>query len=479
MAKKTFNSPDSQEREYVRLLLHYSKQLQADVNRVLLPRIDDVIVQFKVESRADSWIDTLDSLLAELARLALDAMGSVVTRLPGQFNAVSKFNEGQFKLVVKANTGLTLPPVMPGAPSSSLLGVNVFRSEPFLKPLAEGWISENTSLIKSLPTRLHSELEGIVRRGVMNGQSVKNIKDQIKARYGVTDYRAKLIAQDQTLKLNADLTRYRLQSVGVERYIWRSVQDSRVRPEHADRNGNEYTWKEGAGGVHPGQEVRCRCRAEAVWDDKDEPEVRPAPSKKVDPIAEKEREQNFTSIPDMGLAKRKELFGKFSEKFEAQERGNPELARALRQYIYGGESGFVGIQRQLRAGQRSEVADILSKNMVPVEKLIQEMGVDNYVYRGLTSSASAGIKKGNEYIEKGLLSTSLNPIEAAEFATQRKTGDHILLRIKPGANEKAVVGAPGQMELIFPPNKKIRLIGERVVVEYNGQKLTLVDAVME
>ena len=269
MAKKTtFNNPDSQEREYVRLLLRYSKQLQADVNRVLLPRLDDIVVQYKVESRSDSWIDTLDSLMAELARLALETLGSVVTRLPGQFNAVSKFNEGQFKLVVKANTGLTLPPVMPGAPSSSLLGVNVFRSEPFLKPLAEGWISENTALIKSLPTRLHPELEGIVRRGVMNGQSVKDIKDQIKARYGVTDYRAKLIAQDQTLKLNADLTRYRLQSVGVERYIWRSVQDSRVRPEHADRNGNEYTWKEGPpNGSHPGQEVRCRCRAEAIWDE--------------------------------------------------------------------------------------------------------------------------------------------------------------------------------------------------------------------
>lgn len=269
MAKKTtFNNPDSQEREYVRLLLRYSKQLQADVNRVLLPRLDDILVQYNVEARSDSWIDTLDALIAELAQLAFDAMGSVVIRLPGQFNAVSKFNEGQFKLVVKANTGLTLPPVMPGAPSSSLLGVNVFRSEPFLKPLAEGWISENTALIKSLPTRLHPELEGIVRRGVMNGQSVKDIKDQIKARYGVTDYRAKLIAQDQTLKLNADLTRYRLQSVGVERYIWRSVQDSRVRPEHADRNGKTYSWKEGpSNGSHPGQEVRCRCRAEAIWDE--------------------------------------------------------------------------------------------------------------------------------------------------------------------------------------------------------------------
>jgi len=269
MAKKTtFNNPDSQEREYTRYLLKYSKQLQANVNRVLLPRIDDIILQFKVETRTDSWIDTLDALIAELGVLALEAAGAVFTKLPGLFTAISRFNEGQFKMVVKANTGLPLPPVMPGAPSSAILGVNVFRSEPFLKPLAEGWISENTALIKSLPTRLHPELEGIIRRGVMNGQSVKDIKDQIKSRYGVTDYRAKLIAQDQTLKLNADLTRYRLQSVGVEEYVWRSVQDSRVRPEHAERNGKTYSWKEGpSNGSHPGQEVRCRCRAEAIWDE--------------------------------------------------------------------------------------------------------------------------------------------------------------------------------------------------------------------
>jgi SPP1 gp7 family putative phage head morphogenesis protein len=276
--KKTFNNPDSQEREYTRLLLRYSKQLQADVNSVLVPRLDDIVLQYKVESRSDSWIDTLDALMAELARLALTALGSVVTKLPGMFSAVSKFNEGQFKLVVKANTGLPLPPVMPGAPSSSILGVNVFRSEPFLKPLAEGWISENTALIKSLPTRLHPELEGIIRRGVMNGQSVKELKEQIKARYGVSDYRAKLIAQDQTLKLNADLTRYRLQSVGVKEYVWRSVQDSRVRPEHADRNGKTYSWDKGpSNGQHPGQEVRCRCRAEAVWDDEQEELASEAP----------------------------------------------------------------------------------------------------------------------------------------------------------------------------------------------------------
>lgn len=267
--KKTFNNPDSQEREYVRLLIRYSKQMQADVNRILIPRINEIILQYKIETRADAWVGTLDFVMAELDFLSKEELKRILAKLPKQFDNISKFNEAQFKRIVKSNTGFTPPPVMPGAPSSSRLGVNVFRSEPFLRPLAEGWISENTSLIESLPSRLNPDLEGIVRRGVMNGRSVKDIAKEIKGRYGVNDYRAKLIAQDQTLKLNSDLTRYRLQSVGVERYIWRSVQDSRVRQEHADRNGKEYTFKEGANGSQPGQEVRCRCRAEAIWEDLD------------------------------------------------------------------------------------------------------------------------------------------------------------------------------------------------------------------
>lgn len=274
MAKRRiFKNPDSQEREYIRLLTGYSKKLSANINRILIPRIGDILLQYKVESRADSWADTLAALMAELARIAGDESSIVISRLPSQFEAISKFNEGQFKMVVKSSTGLDLPPVMPGAPASALLGVNVFRSEPFLVPLAEGWISQNVSLIKDIHAKTSNDIEGLIRRGVMNGQSVKSIQSQIKEKYKVSNARAKLIAQDQTLKLNADLTRYRLQSVGVKSYVWSSVKDIRVRPEHADRDGKTFSWdKPPAGGMHPGQEVRCRCAAEAVWDDDEQEE---------------------------------------------------------------------------------------------------------------------------------------------------------------------------------------------------------------
>jgi SPP1 gp7 family putative phage head morphogenesis protein len=266
--KKTFNAPDSQEREYTRLLLAYVKRLEADSNKLLIPRLGDIKREFEREARADGWLDTLDQIMSQLALLALQSFGFVETKLVGQYEAVSKFNNGQFKLVVKANTGLDLPPVMPGAPKSVLLGVDVFRSEPFLKPLMDGWVKENSALIKSLPTKLHPDMEGIIRRGVVNGASVKQLSDEIKKKYQVTEYRAKLIAQDQINKANADLTRYRLQSVGVKQFEWDTVGDSRVRPEHSALSGKVFSWDkphptEGL----PGSRPRCRCRASALWPD--------------------------------------------------------------------------------------------------------------------------------------------------------------------------------------------------------------------
>jgi len=262
--KTTFANPDSAEREYTRTMMRYVRAIERDVNSVLIPALPAIKAQYAVEARADGWTDILDAMIADILRLALASGRVVIEKLPSQFVMTSTFNEVQFRAVFKANTGMDLPPLVPGA-SRSLLGVNVFRDEPFLVPLAEGWIKENTALIKDIPEKLAKDLEGIVRRGAMNGRSVRDLSKDIKSRYPMTENRAKLIAQDQTLKLNADLTRNRLQSVGVKEYIWRSVQDSRVRPEHVEHNGNTYSWDKPPSDGHPGQPVRCRCRAEAVW----------------------------------------------------------------------------------------------------------------------------------------------------------------------------------------------------------------------
>ena len=120
MAKNHLNNPDSAEREYTRLLLAFSRQLASDVNAVLLPEIGTIKAQFDGESRADAWTDYLALLVADLAAKAYRHIAILIPKLPNQFEIVSKHNDRQFKMVVKANTGLDLPPVTPVAPRSLL-----------------------------------------------------------------------------------------------------------------------------------------------------------------------------------------------------------------------------------------------------------------------------------------------------------------------------------------------------------------------
>ena len=45
-------------------------------------------------------------------------------------------------------------------------------------------------------------------------------------------------------------------------YIWRTVEDEKVRPAHAANNGKIFSWNDPPPTGHPGEEYGCRCRAE-------------------------------------------------------------------------------------------------------------------------------------------------------------------------------------------------------------------------
>ena len=54
---------------------------------------------------------------------------------------------------------------------------------------------------------------------------------------------------------------HRQQSEGVTTYIWQTVGDNRVRPEHAARDGEEIECEDSPSGGHPGEAFGCRCSA--------------------------------------------------------------------------------------------------------------------------------------------------------------------------------------------------------------------------
>lgn len=147
----------------------------------------------------------------------------------------------------------------------SVIGVDVVGGEPWLDERLSAFAAENASLITTIPERLHDEVAQATIRAIREGQSTNELADIIEERFGVAETRAAFIARDQIAGLNGELNKERQTGLGVKQFVWRSSHDARVRPEHAEYDGQIYDWDDPPGeGYIPGEDYNCRCIAEPV-----------------------------------------------------------------------------------------------------------------------------------------------------------------------------------------------------------------------
>lgn len=127
----------------------------------------------------------------------------------------------------------------------------------------------NVQLIKSIHSQYLDKIQAAVIQAQVKGTPTKDLAKQIKEIGGVTEKRAKLIARDQSSKINAALTRARHEEMGVTQYIWSTSGDERVRDSHAENDGKIFSYDDPPPTGHPGDEINCRCVAIPYFGDKD------------------------------------------------------------------------------------------------------------------------------------------------------------------------------------------------------------------
>lgn len=246
--------PTATERQYKADLLRgmnaYIREVKASVNPILSDN----------STRLDGLLDDMAAIWNHLQAVGNSIFGEQIARLPGYFRRVSLFNDKQWRRVIKVSTGIDALPAKDD--SASGLGINAYRSETWLDGLQSAWVSNNTDLIKTLPVNLNDKIRQLVKNAVVNGDSMKTLREQIQKEYGNSRYRAELIAVDQIQKANSALTMKRQADAGVTHYIWRGIMDGRERATHKAREGRRFAWNDPPPDGHPGQPVRCRCYAE-------------------------------------------------------------------------------------------------------------------------------------------------------------------------------------------------------------------------
>ncbi len=139
-----------------------------------------------------------------------------------------------------------------------LVGIDP-RIDPGTGPVIDAFREENLKLITNLTEDMFNRVGAIVKENLAG--RVENLADELQDGLDFSRARANLIARDQTLKLNGQLTRVRMQNSGISEYIWTTSRDERVRPDHAELDGETFRWDNPPPPGHPGEDFQCRCTA--------------------------------------------------------------------------------------------------------------------------------------------------------------------------------------------------------------------------
>lgn len=301
-------TPRSLELQYIIKLRKILKQTKHIIERDILSVLPSVVAEYALQFRQDS-IEDLDAAFNRARAAASEYLSDVSKRVADEIGgSVSKWNstlinkeitrelkgnaiKKETKRTVAALTkerlkgGDTRPYIkklktLQETETKKILiqkhSAFQYKTEPWLRESLKIFSTENASLIQSNNMRLLSETQQMVYSSMQAGERHEEIAKKLFARkknalghvspYRKAETRAAIIARDQVSKLNGDLTRIRQEKTGVKKFIWRTAGDGRVRPSHRSFANNIYTWKSGASGILPGQDVLCRCYAEPVLD---------------------------------------------------------------------------------------------------------------------------------------------------------------------------------------------------------------------
>lgn len=238
--------PTQTEIAYNRKLQQIVKLVQADINAELVPAIKQSVPEYV----ADAWSDVIAATLQRL-----------VTRWTSPF-ARQQAREIAGSFVTDASTRAMRKTV----------GIDLYGGNDQLIDYLKAAADQNATLITSIPSQYLEQVSNIVTGNMRAGMRPSYIEEALVKQFGVTQRRAKLIARDQTSKIQGEITRIRQVNSGITYFRWLTAHDERVRPSHVAVGKRDVGYGPGVfkwsdlpvvDGVptFPGQPINCRCVA--------------------------------------------------------------------------------------------------------------------------------------------------------------------------------------------------------------------------
>lgn len=142
-----------------------------------------------------------------------------------------------------------------------------------LTDIINATVTENVGLIKSISAEYLQGVQGAVMRSITTGSGMQDLVPYLERHKGITLRRARMIATDQTRKAFNNISKSRMENLGVTEYEWIHTGGSNEPREYHAKvlNGKIFKLSEppvidpktGERGI-PGQLINCRCRMRPV-----------------------------------------------------------------------------------------------------------------------------------------------------------------------------------------------------------------------
>lgn len=138
-------------------------------------------------------------------------------------------------------------------------------------------VQRNAQIIKTLPIEISSKVTDYIAAETFNGRRAYDIAKEIKSMFPESSKaKANLIARTEVSKTQFALTQARAENMGINWYVWKTSEDSRVRSSHKHMDDVLVKWsdppspealigkKSTLGHYHAGCSPNCRCYPEPL-----------------------------------------------------------------------------------------------------------------------------------------------------------------------------------------------------------------------
>lgn len=247
---------------YNAALKRIARAVKRDIDYVIVPLVKQYAPEYVQDSTPtlDGWADSiaralqflLGKWLSPVARQAAESIAAEFVRIQVSVNSRGRRS----------------------------VGIDVFSNSQQARDYLEAATFQNAMLITSIPAQYLEQVQNIVMTNMRAGMRPSFIEKALSQQFGVTSRRAKMIARDQTAKVQGELNKRKQTAAGFQFFRWVDSHDQRVRHRHreiadkvTDHGKGVYRWddlplSDKGEPIQPGSDYQCRCVAVAVPDSK-------------------------------------------------------------------------------------------------------------------------------------------------------------------------------------------------------------------